>query len=354
MALNIVNLVGKKVLITGHTGFKGSWLALMLNSLGASVSGISLVNDNENTIYSKANVSDILLKEYFIDIRNDSSLKKAIIEINPEYIFHLAAQSLVIKSYKNPIETFSTNIVGTMNLLDASLSLDSLKGISIATTDKVYKNRDLSKPFKEDEELGGSDPYSASKAAVELLASSMAINMNSKGIPIATVRAGNVVGGGDWAEDRLIPDIVRALETNSELLIRYPLATRPFQHVLDCLYGYILIAERHLSLRFDNVFETYNLGPLQSLSVIEVVKIFEKTYGKKINLAESNSTYHESRSLTLDSGKARSELHWKPFFSPTNTIENTAYWYLHKKIEQNMEKTIETEVQDYLRKIYEM
>jgi CDP-glucose 4,6-dehydratase len=354
MALDIINLVGKKVIVTGHTGFKGSWLTLLLNKIGANVNGISLVNDNENTIYLKANVSNLLQREFFIDIRDSLSLKEAIVDINPDYIFHLAAQSLVIKSYKNPVETFSTNIVGTMNLLDTSLSLSSLKGIAIATTDKVYKNKNSNKPFTEDEELGGSDPYSASKAAVELLVSSMAVNMNHNNIPITTVRAGNVVGGGDWAEDRLVPDIVRALETNSELLIRNPLATRPFQHVLDCVYGYILIAERHLSLKSKKIFETYNLGPLESLSVSEIIKIFEKTYSKKLRVTQPNSIYLESSSLTLNTEKARSELKWKPFFSPINTIENTADWYLNKRFGQNLEKIIETDIQDYLRKINEV
>ena len=318
---------GKRVLVTGHTGFKGSWLVFLLKELASEIIGLSLSPNNvSESLYLKAKISSLTTSEYFVDIRNLSEVKKVFEKTKPDYVFHLAAQSFVRRSVLNPIETISTNILGTTNVLLSALSKTDLYGVIIATTDKVYQNTGTKKRFEESDPLGGKDPYSASKAATELVVNSLLSSCNPNEIPVVTVRAGNVIGGGDWGEDRLVPDIVKALNTSMPLKVRSPEATRPFQHVLDCLRGYILTAQAIRS-KVESTPTSLNFGPYKSLTVMEVINIFEQAFGSKVSVIESRSNIREAEYLELDSNLARNFLNWKPLYSPEKAIKQTADWY---------------------------
>ena len=318
---------GKRVLVTGHTGFKGSWLVFWLRELGAEIVGLALPpKDSWPSLYSDAKIGSLISHEYFLDIRDEIGVHTAIKESEPDYIFHLAAQAFVRKSLKNPGESFTTNIVGTSNVLLASLPLHSVNGITIATTDKVYQNIGINKPFQETDRLGSKDPYSASKAAAEIVVASLASTCNPNFIPVTTVRAGNVIGGGDWGEDRLVPDVVSALNSNKPLIVRHPNATRPWQYILDCLRGYILIAQAHLEFS-PNVPAAINFGPTKSLSVAKLINVFEETFGRKIHSIEAESNSYEASQLELDSKLALDYLGWKTSFSSETAIALTASWY---------------------------
>jgi len=233
---------GKLILLTGHTGFKGTWLLHILNSLGAKVVGISLPLGPENHFFEISSGESKAERNYYQDLRDFDKTYHVIHATKPDYIFHLAAQPLISRSYKDPLETIMTNVVGTSNLLVSALSTPNLKGMTIAATDKVYKQEPGSKSFKEGDPLGGVDPYSASKAAAEIIIKSLAKSCNPNNVPITTIRAGNVIGGGDYAVNRLIPDICRSIETNSILKVRNIEATRPWQYISDCLSGYLRVA----------------------------------------------------------------------------------------------------------------
>ena len=318
---------GKRVLVTGHTGFKGAWLVLWLRELGAEIIGLALPpQDSRPSLYSDARIGSLVTLEYFLDIRDDIEVQKAIQESEPDYVFHLAAQAFVRRSLINPSESFTTNIIGASNVLLASLLLSNLKGVTIATTDKVYQNTGIHKPFKETDKLGSKDPYSASKAAAELVVASLASTCNPHCIPVTTVRAGNVIGGGDWGEDRLVPDIVTALNSNKSLLVRSPNATRPWQYILDCLRGYILIAQAHLECK-SNVPSSINFGPANSLSVTKLISVFEETFGRKIDKIVTESNQYEANQLELNSKLALNYLGWSNSFPPETAIALTATWY---------------------------
>jgi CDP-glucose 4,6-dehydratase len=346
--LTNLNLANKRVLVTGHTGFKGSWLSMVLDVIGARLYGLSLSNNEPNSMYRTARISDLFMEEYFVDLRDYQSINDKINRINPEYVFHLAAQSLVLKSIQNPIETFSTNILGTVNLLDILLKNSNLKGVLVVTSDKVYKPKQVQSYFRETDELGGGhDPYSVSKASAELVTQSMSITSNVYSIPIATARAGNVVGGCDWAEDRLLPDLFRSISIKAPLQIRQPRATRPWQHVLDCIYGYLLIAEQHLSRKHAKQFDSFNFGPEESLTVMEVINIFNQTIGLKANVQLMNFADHEQIHLAIDSSKARSELNWVPFFSPENAIRSSIKFYTEFIAGQSAHKLARSDITNY-------
>lgn len=351
MDVSSFKLTGKKILVTGHTGFKGSWLTLFLKLLGAKVYGISLPIPDSRLLYKDAKINQNLEDEYFIDIRDEKKLISALIQIAPDYTFHLAAQSLVINSYNNPVETFNVNIMGTINILDQILKLETSKGICIATTDKVYKNKNTGSSFIENDELGNLDPYSASKAAVEIVVASMVSALNKRSIPVSTVRAGNVIGGGDWAMNRLVPDVVRSLENETPLLIRYPNATRPWQHVLDCIWGYILVAEMHLSKTFKDEMSSFNFGPIKSLSVLHLIEVFEDTWGRKIEISRTEEKVPEKINLQLDSSKALNELGWGVMLDPELAIKKTAQSY--KKIfdGEDSKHIMELEIKEYFKNI---
>ena len=326
MGINPTLWSGKRVLVTGHTGFKGSWLTLLLKDLGAEVIGISLPPDGQQSLYVDANISAEVSTEFFQDIRDEVATRNAVTATSADYVFHLAAQAFVRRSVRNPLESFTTNVCGTANVLMSSLTSKNLLGATIVTTDKVYENLGTKRPFKESDKLGGQDPYSASKAAAELVVSAITKSNNPHRIPVTTVRAGNVIGGGDWGEERLVPDLIRTLNSNSSLFLRNPNATRPWQHVLDCLYGYLLVGESHL-VNKQKTPKALNFGPRDSLSVMEVVHLFEIAFQKKVTQELLKSSIPESEWLELDSELAHSYLGWQASISQIDAVRQTARWY---------------------------
>jgi CDP-glucose 4,6-dehydratase len=337
---------GKSILVTGHTGFKGAWLSCLLRELGANVIGLSLPpSPVDNSLYFHAKVRNKISKEYFLDIRKEKRVFETINETKPDYVFHLAAQSLVLKSIRLPLDTFSTNILGTLNVLLASLNTKTVKGILISTTDKVYNNQGGAKKFIETDKLGGSDPYSASKASVEILVSSILKTNNPHNKPIATVRAGNVIGGGDWNENRLVPDLIQSLKNRRILEIRNPSSTRPWQYVLDCLRGYLMIGNLHLNKKV--IPEMFNIGPSKSLSVENLIKIFELVFKEKIPYKVISPKVYEATYLNLNSQMARSVLGWEPIKSTRESVKITAYWYKDYLNGQNSNDLMLRDIYDY-------
>ncbi len=318
---------GRRVLVTGHTGFKGSWLALWLHELGAELAGIAL--DPE----TKPNHWDLLelpVQDIRLDIRDAEGLAAAVAEARPEVVFHLAAQPLVRRSYRAPLDTWSTNVVGTANLLDACRKTTDVKAIVVVTTDKVYQNHEWPWGYRENDALGGHDPYSASKAAAELVVASYRKSFFSAedAALIATARAGNVIGGGDWSDDRLIPDIVRATARGESAEIRSPNATRPWQHVLECLAGYLMLGQRLLA-RDAACAEAWNFGPdaAGNRSVQEVLHAIRAHWPQFSWHLSTGAHPHEAGLLQLDTAKARSRLNWCPVWSLEEALEKTATWY---------------------------
>jgi CDP-glucose 4,6-dehydratase len=314
----------RRVLLTGHTGFKGAWLALWLERLGAQVFGLALPPDTEPALFPMLAPK---LVSRIGDIRDAGVVARAVQEARPQIVIHMAAQALVRRSYRAPIETFATNVMGTAHLLDSLRDAESLQAVLVVTTDKVYRNDSDGNPLAEDDPLGGADPYSASKAAAELVAASMAKSFfGGKGV--ATARAGNVIGGGDWSEDRLIPDIWRAVKADEPLRLRNPQATRPWQHVLDPLAGYLQYAERLASGA--DVPKTLNFGPLpgDTLTVAELADAM---------LAAMRCDQHwikdgceqpaEAQHLALDPARAMRTLGWRPRLQAPEALQWTADWY---------------------------
>lgn len=319
---------GKRVLLTGHTGFKGAWMALWLHRLGAQVTGISLPPATAPNLFSLASVQTIT-DSHFCDIRDAAALAALIKNSQPEIVFHLAAQALVHASYRDPLTTFSTNVQGTANVLDALRPLDSTRVVVAITTDKVYKNLEQAYPYRETDVLGGHDPYSASKAAAEIVIASYRDSyLNEKGIAVASARAGNVIGGGDWSADRLIPDAIRAWNTNQPLQIRRPQAIRPWQHVLEPLAGYIKLAEK--LWQQPAIAGAYNFGPEthEAATVREVVQLAQSAYGMgQVTWGDGNDGPHEAGWLALEIAKARTVLGVRPRWSLVDTAKRTMHWY---------------------------
>ncbi|MDH5359393.1 MAG: CDP-glucose 4,6-dehydratase [Gammaproteobacteria bacterium] len=317
----------RRILITGHTGFKGSWLTLWLKRLGADITGISLP---ATTYPNHWNLLDLSINEYIQDIRDSEAVNKIIKETQPEIIFHLAAQPLVRFSYAEPLLTWETNVMGTANILNASREIDNLKAIVAITTDKCYENKEWTWGYRENDQLGGYDPYSASKAATELLASSYrnSYYSNNRGPLLATARAGNVIGGGDWSQDRLIPDLIRAVAEKQTLIVRSPSATRPWQHVLESLAGYLMLGERLLNDE-QNYAEAWNFGPdlSSNRSVYDVLEETNTHWNEFKWKVTQTPQPHEANLLYLDSTKAKSILGWNPVWGFQETIEKTASWY---------------------------
>ncbi len=347
---------GKKVLVTGHTGFKGAWLSLVLNHLGADVHGLSWGANDENSIYSRVVDPLKIVSSRTLDIRETLNVQDYINTIRPEVIFHLAAQSLVSFGYEDPTYTFGVNVMGTANILEATRKIDSVGSIVIVTSDKVYKQRGNSVAFIESNELGGDDPYSASKSAAELVAAAYIKSYfslhNQTRVTIA--RAGNVIGGGDCASDRLVPDIFRSLQGTKPLELRYPEAIRPWQHVLDCVYGYVLLAE-HSFQKSPLIMETaFNFGPKDSeyKSVRELVDAFEevlaKSYNKNVSIYINQPKYSEALRLTLNSEKSFNVLGWKPKISFYDSVSLTSEWYLNQSNKELIKEITLRQVSDYL------
>ncbi len=315
----------KRVLLTGHSGFKGSWLTLWLARLGAAVTGISLPPVSVPSLFTAARI-DELCASHFCDIREAGALGDIIRAARPQIVFHLAAQPLVRASYREPRETFAINVMGTVNVLEALRGLDDVRAAVMVTTDKVYRG-DATHPFREDDALGGHDPYSASKAACEMaIASYRDAFLAAQGVAVASARAGNVIGGGDWSEDRLIPDAVRAWQAGEVLQVRRPQAVRPWQHVLEPLNGYLTLA-RKLSDRAAPA-EAYNFGPDDAASVHDVVEMARAAYGQgAVQYGEGDEGPHESAWLALATGKARQVLGVAPVLSLQQAVERSMAWY---------------------------
>ncbi len=329
MALNLFGgqYNGRRVLLTGHTGFKGSWFALWLKALGAEVTGLSL---DPETSLNHWDLLQLNIVDKRIDIRDASAVLNAIEAANPEVVFHLAAQPLVRRSYREPIETWSTNVMGTVNVLEACRNLDCIKAIVVVTTDKCYENQEWSWGYRENDRLGGNDPYSASKAAAELVVASYRKSFFStpNRALLASARAGNVIGGGDWSDDRLIPDVVRSIVTGSKLEIRSPNSTRPWQHVLESLSGYLALGQKLLEGDVAAA-DGWNFGPETEANqtVAEVLKQLNM-YWPELDWGIATSPQpHESNLLYLDSTKAKMHLGWLPIWSLAETLQATAEWY---------------------------
>jgi len=324
---------GKRVLVTGHSGFKGAWLTLWLHRLGADVTGISLPPLTQPNLYSLLQLEQ-WCNSHFCDIRDLEGLRARFASSAPQIVFHLAAQPLVRASYREPVETFATNVQGTVNVLQAVRDTPSVKTAVIITTDKVYRNRENSSPspqspYRESDELGGHDPYSASKAAAELIIASYHDSfLREAGVGVASARAGNVIGGGDWSEDRLLPDAIRAWQANVTLQIRRPRAIRPWQHVLEPLYGYLLLAQR---LHADPALAgAYNFGPLtnEAATVRDVIERARLVYGRgETHFSELDGGPHEAGWLALETAKARETLGYEPRWSLPESVRRTVEWY---------------------------
>lgn len=318
---------GRRVLLTGHTGFKGSWLSLWLNQLGATVSGVALEPETSPNHWDALKLD---MEDCRQDIRDRNGLASALARAEPEIVFHLAAQALVRRSYRQPVETWAANLLGTVNLLDACVKTPSVRAVVIVTTDKCYANQGWHWGYREIDVLGGHDPYSASKAAVELATASFRSSYgDSDGIPlIASVRAGNVVGGGDWSEDRLIPDLVRAVASERSLEVRNPGATRPWQHVLEPLSGYLALGVKLLRERREFA-DAWNFGPGEdgSLTVADVLTQLKSVWPNASWHSTVQQQPHEAAVLRLDSSKAHAALGWKPVWSVSQGLRYTAQWY---------------------------
>ena len=318
---------GKRVLVTGHTGFKGSWLALWLTSLGAQVTGLALAPP---TAPNHWDLLDLDIEDLRIDIRDASAVADAVRRVRPEMVFHLAAQALVRASYADPLGTWGSNVMGTAHVLEACRQAGTTEAVLVVTSDKCYDNREQSIAFRETDLLGGHDPYSASKASAELLTASYrdAFFRNERGPRVATARAGNVIGGGDWAQDRLVPDLVRAMASGAQLDVRSPHSVRPWQHVLEPLSGYLLLGQHLLEAR-PGAASPWNFGPpaSQACSVEKVLAKLQTHWPQLACTVSSMPHPHEARTLQLDSTKARDELGWLPVWSLDDALGATAAWY---------------------------
>jgi CDP-glucose 4,6-dehydratase len=320
----------RRVYLTGHTGFKGSWLSIWLVKMGATVKGYSLAPVTSPSLYSVANVEDVVDSEIG-DIRNFEKLSKSIKAFNPDIIIHMAAQTLVRYSYQNPLETYETNVMGTANVLEAARQVSNIKAIVSVTTDKCYENREWEWGYRENEPMGGHDPYSSSKGCAELVTSAYRRSYFSseESASLASARAGNVIGGGDWANDRLIPDILKAFEKSESVIVRNPLSTRPWQHVLEPLSGYLVLAQK-LFIEGDRYAEGWNFGPKDE-DCKSVNWILDKMVAKWGDGAswklDKNNNPHEASFLKLDISKANSRLKWMPKWDLEFSLKSIIEWH---------------------------
>ncbi|HEY5798769.1 MAG TPA: CDP-glucose 4,6-dehydratase [Burkholderiaceae bacterium] len=324
-------LAGKKVLVTGHTGFTGSWATLWLQRAGAQIAGYALAPETRPALYHEAGLEQGILSETG-DVNDYAHLSSFMAQVQPDLILHLAAQPLVRKSYREPVSTFATNVMGTAHVLEAARHTPSVRGVVCITTDKVYRNNEWPWAYRENDPLGGSDPYSASKAAAEMVIDSYRASYgdtDGKGLAIATARGGNIIGGGDWSEDRLIPDFVRAVVNDGILTLRYPDATRPWQHVLGLVQGYLMLLAGLLE-HPQKYARAWNLGPQDNrqLSVSTVLDIMSQAWTRPA-LDMQNRPLHEAHALALDSSLARNLLGWWTPWSTEQAIHETAAWYRH-------------------------
>ncbi len=344
----------RRVFITGHTGFKGSWLALWLQSLGSVVTGYSLLPPTTPNLFDKADVAKSM-NSVVGDIRDHQLLAATLNSSRPEIVFHMAAQALVRESYLNPLDTFSTNVMGTVNLLDAVRNTSGIKAIVNITTDKCYENREWIWPYREDEALGGHDPYSASKACSELVTAAYRCSFFSPesyaehGVAVASARAGNVIGGGDWAKDRLIPDALAAFLRHQPVSLRYPQSIRPWQHVLEPLAGYLLLAE-NLFLRGPKFAQAWNFGPAQedAKPVQWLIDRMIQLWGEDAKFISNSDTQpHEAHFLQLDTSKSRLLLAWKPRIPLSLALELTVQWARDESAGQSAKELCLAQIRQY-------
>lgn len=344
----------KRVLISGHTGFKGSWLSLLLKILGANITGLSSLNHNDNAVFFNMISDKLNIESFDIDINNYNDLESAIGKREFDIFFHMAAQPLVRHSYASPLETFNTNAIGTLNFLELLRNYENIKSSVIITTDKCYENKEIDIGYKETDRMGGHDPYSASKACAELIIGSYQRSFfypKNIDLGLCSVRAGNVIGGGDFSEDRLIPDILRSVKNNSVLSIRSPNSTRPWQHVLEPLVGYLEIAK--LSYSEGSSFNSaWNFGPYES-DVKTVKEVVDKciTYLEKpikADFKDSDDSKHEAGLLKLNIEKALSELSWKPSLDFDSAIKLTMDWYSRYLNHEDMFLCSNKQIQDFI------
>ena len=343
----------KKVLITGHTGFKGSWLSLWLQQMKAEVIGVSLEPPTTPNLYNIARVDEgiVSLRQ---DIRDNKAVQQIFQEHQPEFVFHLAAQPLVRYSYQEPVETYETNVMGTLHVLEGVRSVDSVRAVVVVTTDKCYENLEWDWGYREIDSMGGHDPYSSSKGSVELLVASYRNSFFSgdkSHIPmIATARAGNVIGGGDWAQDRLIPDVVRSFKKGQAVHIRNPHSIRPWQHVLEPLYGYLMLAER-LDVQGELFADAWNFGPLDD-DVREVQWIVERMaeiWGQGSHwIVDDGEHPHEANYLKLDCSKAHNRLFWRPKWRLQDALEKVVEWHRSEQKGEDMKTVCLAQISEYL------
>ena len=345
---------GRRVLVTGHTGFKGGWLSLWLSRLGADVTGVALPPPSQPNLH-EALVLDRLVAHHEVDIRDAGALEAVVTKAAPEIVFHLAAQPIVRRSYQEPVATLATNVMGTAHLLEAVRKTPEVKAAVIVTSDKCYENREWVWGYRETDAMGGSDPYSCSKGATELVTSAYrrSFFQGDGGARIAAVRAGNVIGGGDWAEDRLVPDIVRAAYRNEPVVIRNPAATRPWQHVLEPLGGYLMVAARLLGEDGERFADGWNFGPSENgvVDVRRLADLIQSAWGDgapSFQFGQAGDQPHEANLLRLDIAKASSLLGWQPKLTIEDTVAWTVDWYRsHQASPANARAITERQIDDY-------
>ena len=346
---------GRSVFVTGHTGFKGSWLCLLLEELGARVSGFALPPPTQPSLFELANIG-ASVNSVIGDVRDYELVLASMREAEPDVVFHLAAQPLVRYSYDNPIETYATNVMGTVHVLEAARTLGSVKAIVAVTSDKCYENREWVYPYRETDPMGGHDPYSSSKGCSELVAAAYrasyfpAGRVSEHGTALATVRAGNVIGGGDWAADRLVPDLVRAFEAGTSPVIRSPGAVRPWQHVLEALAGYVDIAGRLLA-RETRFADAWNFGPADedAQPVAWIANRMAEAWGVESGWEDwKGDTPHEAGLLKLDTSKARAELGWRPTLTLLQTLDAIVAWHKAVGVGENARDVTLRQVREFL------
>lgn len=336
---------GRRVFLTGHTGFKGGWLSLWLAGRGAQIRGFALDPSTQPNLFTTASVGNIL-DDVRGDVRDFARLQGSIREFGPEVVFHLAAQPLVRHSYADPLGTYATNVMGTANMLEAVRNCSSVRAVVCVTTDKCYQNQEWVWPYRETDPLGGHDPYSSSKACAEIVSASYRSSffpvdrLHEHRIALATARAGNVIGGGDWSEDRLIPDLIRGFQAKEPVLIRYPKAIRPWQHVLDPLHGYILLAEKLLA-QDALAASSFNFGPDENdvWSVERIADAMAGMWGESASwICHAASSVHEAHVLKLDASKAHAGLGWRPKLRIGQALEWTMAWYRAWQLGESVER----------------
>lgn len=342
---------GKRVLLTGHTGFKGSWLALWLSSLGARVSGYALEPDTTPSLFEQLNLHNEI--DHCIgDIRDLAVLQRRVTQVRPDVVFHMAAQPLVRRAYAEPVLTWQTNVMGTVHLLDALRDADHSCAVVIVTTDKVYENREWLHAYRETDRLGGHDPYSSSKAACELAVDSWRNSFFRSDSPvrIATARAGNVIGGGDWAQDRIVPDLARALAAGRPLVLRNPDSVRPWQHVLDPLSGYMQLAERLFTSDDPQYQSAFNFGPDASgaRTVRDLVDLAFTAWPGTVEAPPAGPAHHEAQLLTLANTKAGTVLGWAPTWSFETTVWATVAWYRKANAGNDVRSLANADVNEFM------